>query len=292
MTKLFCFGLGFSALTLARRLRADGWTVAGTCRTSGAQTDLSAQGIQAYVFDGTAPLSEDAAQALRQADHLLISIPPGPEGDPALIQSAELMRQAAPSLRWAGYLSTTGVYGDTDGAEVTEKSPLNPSSPRSEYRVAAERAWLDLTAEGLPIHVFRLAGIYGPGRSVLDQLRKGTAHRVDKPGHRFSRIHVEDIAGVLEASMARPNPGAVYNVCDDAPAAQSDVIAFGAALMDKEPPLAVPFTQAAQSMSPMALTFWRDNRIVSNARIKQELGATLSYPTYREGLTAIWAAED
>lgn len=291
MAKLFCFGLGFSALTLARQLRADGWFVSGTCRTTDMQSELSAQGIPAYLFDGTAPLPEDAAQALRQADHLLVSIPPGPDGDPAIIQSAELVRQAAPGLRWAGYLSTTGVYGDTDGAEVTEQSPLNPSSPRSEYRIAAERAWLDLAVEGLPIHVFRLAGIYGPSRSVLDQLRKGTARRVDKPGHRFSRIHVDDIAGVLKASMARPNPGAVYNVCDDAPAAQSDVIAFGAELMGKEPPVAIPFDQAAQGMSPMALTFWHDNRIVNNARIKQELGVTLSYPTYREGLAAIWAAE-
>ena len=146
MAKLFCFGLGFSALTLARQLRADGWFVSGTCRTTDMQSELSAQGIPAYLFDGTAPLPEDAAQALRQADHLLVSIPSGPDGDPAIIQSAELVRQAAPGLRWAGYLSTTGVYGDTDGAEVTEQSPLNPSSPRSEYRIAAERAWLDLAA--------------------------------------------------------------------------------------------------------------------------------------------------
>jgi nucleoside-diphosphate-sugar epimerase len=292
MTNLFCFGLGFSAQTLARGLMAEGWTVAGTCRTPGKQAKLRAGGIDAHVFDGAAPLDTVAAAALARADHLLMSIPPSAEGDPVLTQVGPPLEQAAGQIRWAGYLSTTGVYGDTGGAEVTEDSPLAPTSLRGAYRAAAEAAWLDLGRRtGLPVHVFRLAGIYGPGRSVLDQLRQGTARRIDKPGHRFSRIHVADIGAVLRASMARPTPGAIYNVCDDEPAAQADVIAHGAKLLGLPAPDLVPFDQAAEAMSPMARSFWRDNRVVSNARIKDDLGAVLSCPTYREGLAAILAAE-
>lgn len=291
MTNLFCFGLGFSAQNLARGLMAEGWIISGTCRTPGKQAKLRAGGIDAHVFDGMAPL-DTAAAALARADHLLISVPPGAEGDPVLARAGDVIAQAAPRLHWAGYLSTTGVYGNTGGAEVTEDSPLAPTSPRGEYRAAAEEAWLDLgRTSGLPIHVFRLAGIYGPGRSVLDQLRQGTARRIDKPGHRFSRIHVADIGAVLRASMARPNPGAIYNVCDDEPAPQADVIAYGAELLGLPAPDLVPFDQAAETMSPMARSFWRDNRVVSNARIKTDLGAALSCPTYREGLAAILAAE-
>lgn len=292
MTNLFCFGLGFSAQTLARGLMAEGWTVTGTCRTPGKQAKLRASGIDAHVFDGAAPLDTAAAAALARADHVLMSIPPSAEGDPVLTQVGPILEQAAGHIRWAGYLSTTGVYGDTGGAEVTEDSPLAPTSPRGAYRAAAEAAWLDLGRRtGLPVHVFRLAGIYGPGRSVLDQLRQGTARRIDKPGHRFSRIHVADIAAVLRASMARPTPGAIYNVCDNEPAAQADVIAHGAKLLGLPAPDLVPFDQAAETMSPMARSFWRDNRLVSNARIKDDLGAALSCPTYREGLAAILAAE-
>jgi len=292
MTNLFCFGLGFSALTLARDLMAEGWTVAGTCRTPGKQAKLRASGIDAHVFDGTAPLDTAGAAALARADHLLMSIPPSAEGDPVLMQAGRALEQTAGQIHWAGYLSTTGVYGDTGGAVVTEDSPLAPTAPRGEFRAAAEAAWLALgRASGLPIHVFRLAGIYGPGRSVLDQLRQGTARRIDKPGHRFSRIHVADIGAVLRASMARPAPGTIYNVCDDEPAPQADVIAHGAELLGLPAPDLVPFDAAAETMSEMALSFWRDNRVVSNARIKHDLGAVLSCPTYREGLAAILAAE-
>ena len=292
MANLFCFGLGFSALTLARELRAEGWAVSGTCRTPGKQAKLRAEGIDAHLFDGAAPFDGAGAEALARADHLLASVPPGADGDPVLVAAADVIGRCAARMRWAGYLSTTGVYGDTGGAVVTEDSPLAPTSPRGGYRVAAESAWRALgRTSGLPVHVFRLAGIYGPGRSVLDQIRQGTARRIDKPGHRFSRIHVTDIARVLRASMARPNPGAVYNVCDDEPAAQADVVAQGAALLGLPAPALVPFAEAAETMSPMALSFWRDNRVVSNARIKDELDVELACPTYREGLAAILAAE-
>ncbi|MEQ9683464.1 MAG: SDR family oxidoreductase [Rhodospirillales bacterium] len=292
MTNLFCFGLGFSALTLAHDLIAEGWTVAGTCRTPGKQAKMRATGIDAHVFDATAPLDAAGADALARADHFLVSVPPGAGGDPVLTAAGDALEHAAAHIRWAGYLSTTGVYGDTGGAEVTEDSPLAPTAPRGAYRAAAEAAWLDLgRTSGLPVHVFRLAGIYGPGRSVLDQLRQGTARRIYKPGHRFSRIHVADIGAVLRASMARPVPGAIYNVCDDEPAPQADVIAHGARLLGLPAPDLVPFDVAAATMSEMALSFWRDNRVVSNRRIKDELGAVLSCPTYREGLAAILAAE-
>ncbi|MEK9725956.1 MAG: SDR family NAD(P)-dependent oxidoreductase, partial [Rhodospirillaceae bacterium] len=188
--------------------------------------------------------------------------------------------------------STTGVYGDTGGAWVDETAPASPDVGRSRRRAEAEAGWRDLAVRhDLPLHTFRLAGIYGPGRNVLDQARAGTARRIVKPGHRFSRIHVDDIARVLLASMARPDPGAVYNVCDDEPAEPAEVTAFACALLGIEPPPLVPFEEAARAMTPMGRTFWTDNRRVRNDRIKRELGVDLAYPTYREGLRAIYAAE-
>lgn len=291
MKKLFCFGLGYSALTLARRLKGAGWTVAGTCRTAGKQAAMAAEGIEAHLFDGGAPVP-DVARALSGSSHILVSIPPGADGDPVLRHHRNDILALARRPSWIGYLSTTGVYGDTGGAEVTEDSPLRPTSPRSEYRVAAERGWIDLNRDhGLPVHVFRLAGIYGPGRSVLDQVRGGVARRIDKPDHRFSRIHVEDIANVLEASIARPSGGAIYNVCDDLAAPQAAVVAYACELLDLPVPPLVPFDTAAETMSAMALTFWRDNRVVSNRLMKEELGVTLRYPTFREGLRAILQAK-
>jgi len=288
MPHLFCFGLGFSALALARRLAAEGWTVAGTCRSEAKRRDLEARGITVHVFDGSAPL---ASRALKDATHILVSAPPGRDGDPVLRHHAGLLRTL--DARWIGYLSTTGVYGDTGGRTATEESPLNPSSARSRQRVEAEAAWLNLwRTDGQPVHVFRLAGIYGPGRSALDQVRAGTARRIDRPDHKFSRIHVDDIANVLQASIAKPDPGAVYNVCDDEPAPAADVTAHACRLLGVEPPPLVPFEEAAREMSEMALSFWRDNRLVSNARLKTDLGVRLSHPTYREGLAAILAGND
>lgn len=286
-SRLFCFGLGYSATVLARRLLAQGWSVAGTCQSEAKRRDLAAQGIEAHVFDGGRPL---AAAALAGATHLLSSVPPAETGDPVLGALGGILVGAA-EWRWAGYLSTTGVYGDTGGAVVDEGAPLAPTSARGRRRVAAEAAWLALHAEHrLPVHVFRLAGIYGPGRSALDRVRDGTARRVVKPGHAFGRIHVEDIAGVLIASMARPDPGAVYNVCDDEPAPPADVIEFACRLLDRPPPPPMAFEEAAKTMSPMALSFWRDNRRIDNGRLKRDLGVRLAFPTYREGLRAILAA--
>lgn len=284
--RLFCFGLGYSATVLAKRLLAGGWTVAGTCQGADKAAELSALGITACLFDGGRPLGDFAA-ALAGTTHLLSSVPPGKDGDPVLEAHAHDLAGLS-DLRWVGYLSTTGVYGDTGGATVDESAPLNPGSQRSRRRVEAEAGWIALHREHrLPVHVFRLAGIYGPGRSVLDRVRAGAAQRIVKPGHAFGRIHVDDIASVLIASMANPEPGAIYNLCDDEPAAPAEVVEFACRLLGVAPPPEIPFDEAARTMSPMALSFWRDNRRVDNGRLRRDLAVTLAYPTYREGLRAI-----
>lgn len=281
MSKLFCFGLGYTARHLAHALRPRGFVIAGTTRSPERQRALAADGIDAHLFARDHPLPE---AALIGTTHLLTSIAPDEGGDPVLDLHARDL--AGLGLVWAGYLGTTAVYGDRGGGWVSEDDPPAPSIPRAQRRVAAETAWL---ASGLPVHVFRLAGIYGPGRSALDGLRAGTARRVVKPGQVFSRIHVEDIVQVLLASMARPDPGAIYNVCDDEPAPPQDVVTFAAGLLGVDPPPKQPFETA--ELSPMARSFYADNRRVDNRRIKEELGVTLRHPTYREGLRALLSRE-
>ncbi|HYD99199.1 MAG TPA: SDR family oxidoreductase [Alphaproteobacteria bacterium] len=279
MRRFFCFGLGYSGLRLARALMAEGWAVGGTCRDPAAAAALRAEGIDARPF----PLP-DPVEALAGVGHVLTTVPPGEGGDPVL--EAHGAALAALPLAWFGYLSTTGVYGDHGGGWVDEATPPAPTNPRAARRVAAERAW---TAAGVPLHVFRLPGIYGPGRSALDQVRAGQAKRIDKPGHVFSRIHVDDIVGAVMASMARPNPGAVYNLADDEPAPAAEVVAHACALLGVEPPPLVPFEAAA--LSPMGREFYADNRRVRAARIGAELGYRLRHPSYRDGLRAQIEAE-
>ena len=281
---LFCFGLGYSATFLARRLLTQGWRISGTCRTPEKQAQLKALGIDAHPFDRNRPLS-DAAATLRGVTHLLSSVPPDASGDPVIYAHRAEIDAVAPSLAWIGYLSTTGVYGDRAGNRVDEASALRPSGERGRRRLAAEQDWLSLKQ---PAHLFRLAGIYGPGSSALDAVREGRARRVVKAGQVFSRIHVEDIAQVLEASIKRPNPGTAYNVCDDDAAPPADVVTFACELLHASPPPEVPFERA--DLSPMARSFYDDNKRVSNTRIKKELGVALRYPSYRDGLPAILAA--
>jgi nucleoside-diphosphate-sugar epimerase len=286
MPRLFCFGLGYTALALARGLMAEGWSIAGTTRNADKQSELASEGYEVLLFDRDRPL-HDAAAALASATHVLTSVGPDEAGDPVLAHHLADLRRCA-TLEWVGYLGTTGVYGDRAGAWVDEADPVTPTMPRTRRRVAAEGHWL---ASGLPVHIFRLAGIYGPGpgRNALDAVRAGTARRIVKPGQVFGRIHVDDIAQVLRASIARPNPGAIYNVADDEPAPPQDVIAFACALLGVAPPPEVPYEQA--DLSPMARSFYADNRRVCNARIKDELGVRLRYPTYRDGLRAILEQE-
>lgn len=288
--RLFCFGLGYSAIRLARRMAGAGWVVTGTVRSaekaaSLQSTSLQAGGVAVVTFGDDRALSD--VSALMAADAVLVSIPPDEAGtDPAFRLHGEDLA-ASGRLGWLGYLSTTGVYGDHQGAWVDETAETRPSSPRSERRLSAERAWLGLTSRGVPTHVYRLSGIYGPGRSAIESLRAGTARRVVKPGQVFSRIHVDDIAAALALSIDRPSPGAVYNLADDEPAASADVIAEAARLLGIAAPPEVPFDAA--DLSPMARSFYADNRRVAADRLKRELGWRPSHPSYREGLRAILA---
>lgn len=314
---LLSFGHGYSAQALTRRLLPRGWTVTGTTRRAEAVPGLAATGIVPVVWPADLPgvgpgvwpgvwpggssggSPEDSPRdssglplgaALATATHLLVSAPPGPAGDPLLAALHDEIAAVAPRLRWAGYLSTTGVYGDHGGGWVDEATPLAPTTERGRQRVAAEAAWQALAATaGLPLHIFRLAGIYGPGRGPFAKVRNGTARRIIKPGQVFSRIHVADIARVLDASIARPNPGAVYNLCDDDPAPPEDVIAHAATLLGLAVPQAVPFDAA--ELSPMARSFYAESKRVRNDRIKTELGVTLRFPSFREGLAALLREE-
>lgn len=285
---LFCFGLGYTALALARALVGLGpsgdWRVTGTFRDASHVEEARRLGVEIVIFDRDHPIA-DIDRRLATATHLLSSVPPDETGDPVLDVHGAAIARAAPRLQWIGYLSTTGVYGDRQGDWVDESSALTPTGERGRRRLAAETAWLDLPQ---PAHLFRLAGIYGPGRSALDTVRSGKARRVLKPGQVFSRIHRDDIVQILLASIVRPNPGAAYNVCDDDAADPAEVIAYACKLLNVAPPPAVPYAEA--QLSPMARSFYDDNKRVRNDRIKRELGVVLKYPDYRAGLGALLSA--
>lgn len=286
MSRLVCIGLGYTARALADRMRADGWHVAGTARAAEGARRIAASCDAPIVFDGARP-SPALEAAIATATHVLASAPPGEGGDPILAQHGAALR-SSPSLAWAGYLSTVGVYGDHQGAWVDETTTPHPLSERGRRRLAAEQAWLALgAASGKRVQVFRLPGIYGPGRSAIDSLRDGSARRLVKPGQVFNRVHVADIATALVAAMRGRGRQAVYNVCDDEPAPPQDVIAYAAGLVGVVPPPEQPFDGAA--LSPMAASFYAENKRVGNALMKADLGVTLRYPTYREGLASIAA---
>jgi nucleoside-diphosphate-sugar epimerase len=286
MSRLFCFGLGYSAQALGRQLIARGWRVGGTARTGDSAKALAVAGFEAVVFDGHAP-SPEVSDALEPATHVLLSIPPDAGGDPALLHHARDI-EASPSVQWIGYLSTVGVYGDYGGAWIDETTPATPAQARSRWRLAAETAWLALRQRsGKRVQVFRLPGIYGPGRSAIERVREGKAQRVVKPGQVFNRVHVDDIAGALAAAIAGHGANDIYNVTDDEPAPPQDVIAYAAGLLHMPAPPEIAFEDA--KLSPMAASFYAENKRVSNARMCNELGVTLKFPSYREGLLAILA---
>ena len=281
--RLFIFGLGYTGLEIAKLAAAAGWTVAGTCRGPDKATRLRAQGIEAHVFDGAAPFP---AEDFGEASHVLCTIAPGRTGDPALRLCTSHLRQA----RWLGYLSTTGVYGDHAGGWVDEDTPPQPGQVRSVVRLAAEGGWHALANEtGAHLDIFRLPGIYGPGRSALDQVKAGTARRIDKPGQFFSRAHVADIAASVLRAMTAPHPAGIYNVADDLPVSTGEVVAFACELLGLPVPPSIPWEEAAPAMSEMARSFYAESRRVRNDRLKLDLGVVLRYPTYREGLRAIAA---
>jgi nucleoside-diphosphate-sugar epimerase len=276
MNTLLSLGHGYSAQALARLLIPQGWQVIGTTRNPARAEAFRAEGVEPLLLPGS------LAPALARATHVLTSVAPDAAGDPILREHAAELAAARPA--WVGYLSTTAVYGDHQGGWVDEDTALTPSTERGAARVKAEGDWAAL---GLPLHIFRLAGIYGPGRGPFEKVRDGSARRIIKPGQVFSRIHVEDIAQVVAASMARPRPGAVYNLCDDDPAPPEDVIGHAAELLGLPLPPAIPYDQA--EMTPMARSFYAESKRVRNDRIKDELGVRLRYPTYREGLAALLA---
>ena len=279
--RLFIFGLGYSGLEIARLARAAGWHVAGTCTSEEKTRRLRENGVVAYPFEGTTPLP---AETLADITHVVSTIAPGTAGDPVLSTCRGLFRR----VRWLGYLSTTGVYGDQGGGWVDETSVPRPMQPRSVARLAAERGWQALALEAaVTLDIFRLPGIYGPGRSVIEQVNAGTARRIDKPGQVFSRIHVEDVAGTVLLAITQRHAGSIYNVADDLPASSGDVVAYACGLLDKPVPPLIPWSEAQAELSPMARSFYAENRRVRNERIKNELGVVLRYPTYREGLQAI-----
>lgn len=285
--RLLCVGLGYSAEVLARRLAPQGWHVSGTARTPQGVSRIASLGYVAMPFDATAPVPE-LARAIAAATHILVSAGPDGAGDPLLSRHARDIA-AAPLLRWIGYLSTIGVYGDTGGAWVDETAMPKPGSERTQARLAAEDDWLALgRTYAKPTRVFRLGGIYGPGRSAIDDLKAGTARRIVKPGQVFNRIHVDDIATVLEASIADKGSKSVYNVTDGEPSPPQDVVLHAARLLGLEPPPEIAFEEA--QLSPMGRSFYSETRRVSSQRIREDLGVTLAYPSYREGLAAILAA--
>jgi len=279
--RLFAFGLGYTARAFIARTRDLFTDVAGTARTTETAARMKASGIRVHALDVAA---ESAVfDDIGRADALLVSAAPVGEGDPFLARFGPALDGAG--IGWIGYLSTIGVYGDRGGAWVDEAEPPSPVSRRARERIAAEAAWFSERRTDAAVHVFRLAGIYGPGRNALVKLARGEARRVVKPGQVFNRIHVDDIAAVLAASIRRPRGGAIYNVSDDEPGPPQDVIAYAAELAGIPPPPEVAFADA--DLGPMARAFYADNKRIANRRIKDELGVRLTYPSYREGLKAL-----
>ncbi|NOX72120.1 MAG: SDR family oxidoreductase [Alphaproteobacteria bacterium] len=279
---LLVFGHGYSAMAISRLLIADGWRVIGTTRDQARLGDMASIGVEGRIWPG-----DDLSADIMAASHVLVSIAPQENGDPVL---NTVGGDFGSGLKWFGYLSTTAVYGDHQGGWVDEGTPPSPATKRGEWRVAAEQGWTALAqTNGLPLHIFRLAGIYGPGRGPFAKVRAGTARRIIKQGQVFSRIHLEDIAQILAASIKRPDPGAIYNLCDDEAAPPEDVIGLAAELLGLPVPEAVDFEVA--DLTPMARSFYGESKRIRNDRIKRELGIKLIYPTYREGLRALLKGE-
>ena len=278
--QLLIFGLGYTGTAIARAAAAAGAQVVATSRNPG-RAAPPPPGVALVAFDEAGPV-------LRTATHVLQTAPPDPAGDPALGRHAGWLGTPA----WAGMLSTTGVYGDRGGAWVDEDTPPAPTGERGRRRWMAEQAWVG-AFPAARVDLFRVAGIYGPGRSVLDDVRAGTARRVDKPDHLFGRIHRDDIAAAVLAAMGQDRPAGarVLNLNDDEPAAGADVVAEAARLLGAPMPPLVPYDEALAAMSPMGRSFWAENRRVRSRKTQDRLGMRWRYPTYREGLAAILAAE-
>ena len=280
---LFCFGFGYCCEYLMSSLQQEGWRISGTTRDPDKRRELRSRGVQAHLFDYDVPLL-DPLYIMRDVTHILISTPPSEAGDPTFTMHAHDIEQLQ-NLEWLGYLSTTGAYGDRDGGWVDENTPPRPTTKRGSRRLKAEEQWLSTHQNyNVPTHIFRLAGIYGPGRSAIDSVRSGIARRIDKPGHAFSRIHVEDIVNILLASIEHPKSGEIYNVCDDLPAPSHEVILYACELLGVEPPPLLPYDKV--DLAPITQSFYTDNKRVRNDKIKNDLGVRLMYEDYKKGLEA------
>jgi nucleoside-diphosphate-sugar epimerase len=286
---LICFGLGYSAQHFVENFGEKLDRIVGTVRDTERAAELNAQPserLKALIFDGNSATPE-LRSAIAEVDAALVSVPPDENSDPVLRACGDVLAYAQ-RLRGIVYLSTIGVYGDSGGAWVDEATPPQPGAARSRERLAAEQAWLDFGARhNVAVAILRLAGIYGPGQNALAQIARGSARRIVKPGQVFNRIHVGDIAQAIDAAFTRRASG-IFNVADDEPTPPADPITFAAQLMGVEPPPEIPFEQAARTMSPMALSFWQECRRVKNDKLKRDLGVSLRYPTYREGLRALF----
>ena len=289
--RFFCFGYGYTADYLGHELQTNhkGWTIGGTTRDTDRRNELLARRIRARIFDYDHPIA-DPKTLFGRFSHLLISTPPDDRGDPVFNMHAEDLINL-PNLKWVGYLSSTGVYGNRNGGTVSESSEVSPTSQRGSRRALAEQQWYSLYEKyNVPVHIFRLSGIYGPGRSALDSIRAGMARRIDKPGHAFNRVHVDDIIQTLVASFKNPNPGQIYNLADDIPAPSHEVIAEACTLLNMPVPPLVPYEEA--DLAPIAQSFYKDNKHVLNDKIKQDLKINLKYPNYRDGLRGCLNAEE
>lgn len=282
--KLFCFGFGYTAAALSISLKKYHWQIAGTTTDEKKMSELQEFGIESYLFDKTHPLCA-VDDTLKDVTHILLSIPPSEEGDIVFeFHGKEIA--ALPNLEWVGYLSTISVYGNYDGNWVDETTPVAPISRRGSLRLKAEEEWYSLYVEdGLPLHIFRLSGIYGPGRSSLDVVRSGNVRRIEKKGHVFNRIHIDDIVQILKASIAKPNAGEIYNLVDDMPVPSHEVIKYACNLLDIEVPPLIPYEEI-DYLAPIVRSFYQDNKRIKNDKIKKELGVKLLYPNYKSGLDA------
>lgn len=286
MTKkiLFCFGFGYSCAHLAQMIQEkypDEWEIRGTTRDPEKRDYYRDKGVKLYLHDALSP-SMDMASRLEEATHILISAPPDKEGDPVFRAYADEIA-ASKNLQWLGYFSTTGIYGNREGRSVTETSEVRPSTIRGSRRAEAEKQWLILNRKkSLPLHIFRLSGIYGPDRSAIESVKAGLARRIYKEDHVFNRIHVKDICNVVLKSFEKPTPGQIYNVADDEPAPSHEIIAYACELMGRDLPPLIPIEEA--NLVPITMSFYSDNKRVDNSKVKDTLIGKLEFPTYREGL--------
>lgn len=287
MSRMFFFGYGYTAASLAKTLREEGWEMAGTTRNKDNVNAMWAQGVEPHVWSGEAPL-EAPGRIMKNVTHVLHSLPPGPRGDMVLKHHHKLIKSMAPRIKWYGYISTISVYGDTHGEAAAETYEPNPTLRRAKIRLRVEKRHQQLHKKfNLPLHIFRAGAIYGPGRSAIERINKGQRQIIHKENNMSSRIHVDDLAQIVHASITNPNPGSIYNCVDDVPTNMTEPIRYVYDLLGKEKPPVVDYEDVREDLPEKLNSFYTEQRLISNAKIKSELGITLKYPSYKEGYDAM-----